>query len=102
MALSDVLAKTVGFLRAGYPQGVPDRDYIPLVALLRRRLSDDDVLAVATELISTGGSPVQGADVRVAITKLTNELPSPDDTERVKQRLAAVGWPVSDPFGSPE
>jgi hypothetical protein len=102
MALSDVLAKIVGFLRAGYPEGVPDRDYMPLVALLRRRLSDDEVVAVATELISSGGAPVQGTDVRVAITKLTNELPSPDDTERVKRRLAAAGWPVSDPSGSPE
>ena len=68
---------------------------------LRRRLSDDEVVAVATELISTGGAPVQGTDVRVAISKLTDELPSPQDTERVKRRLAAVGWPVSDPFGSP-
>jgi hypothetical protein len=101
MALSDVLAKIVGFLRAGYPEGVPVGDYIPLVALLRRRLSDDEVIAVATELISTGGAPVQGTDVRVAITKLTDELPSPEDTERVKRRLAAAGWPVSDPFGSP-
>ena len=41
MALSDVLAKIVGFLRAGSAEGVPDGDYIPLVALLRRRLSDD-------------------------------------------------------------
>jgi hypothetical protein len=102
MALSDILAKIVGFLRAGYPEGVPDGDYIPLVALLRRRLSDDEVLAVATELISTGGAPVQGTDVRVAISKLTDELPSPQDTERVKRRLAAVGWPVKGPFGSPE
>jgi hypothetical protein len=102
MAISDVLAKIVGFLRAGYPEGVPVSDYIPLVALLRRRLTDDEVIAVATELISAGGAQVQGTDVRVAITKLTDELPSPDDTERVKQRLAAVGWPVSDSSGSPE
>ena len=34
MALSDVLTRIVGFLRAGYPEGVPVRDYIPLVALL--------------------------------------------------------------------
>jgi hypothetical protein len=53
-------------------------------------------------VISTGGAQVQGADVRVAITKLTDELPSPDDTERAKQRLAAIGWPVSDPSGSPQ
>jgi hypothetical protein len=65
-------------------------------------LTDDEVIAVATELISTGGAQVQGTDIRVAITKLTHELPSPDDTERVKQRLTAVGWPVSDSTGSPE
>jgi Protein of unknown function (DUF3349) len=99
MALSDVLMRIVGFLRAGYPEGVPAHDYIPLLALLRRRLSDDEVIAVATELIATGNMPVNGTDVRVAITKLTNEMPSPEDTERVKLRLAAVGWPVSDTFG---
>jgi hypothetical protein len=82
--------------------GCARRGLHPLVALLRRRLSDDEVIAVATELISTGGAPVQGTDVRVAITKRTDELPSPEDTERVKRRLAAVGWPVSDPFGSPD
>jgi Protein of unknown function (DUF3349) len=100
MALSDMLMRVVGFLRAGYPEGVPARDYIPLMALLRRRLSDDDVITVATELISGGNMPADGTDVRVAITKLTDEMPSPDDTERVKQRLAAVGWHVSDDLGT--
>lgn len=95
MAPSDVLAQIVGF-RAGYPD--PVHASIPLVALLRRRLTDDEVIAVATELISTGGAAVLATD----ITQLTDELPSPDDTERVKQRLAALGWAVSDPTGSPE
>jgi len=99
MALSHVLTRVVAFLRAGYPDGVPARDYIPLLALLRRRLSDDEVIAVATEL-TTGGKlvPVGGADVGVAITKLTDEVPSLEDTERVKRRLTAVGWPVTDAF----
>ena len=43
-------------------------------------------------------TPVGGVDVGVAITKLTDEMPSPEDTERVKQRLVAVGWPVTDGF----
>ena len=102
MALSRVLMRVVGFLRAGYPKGVPAHDYIPLLALLRRRLSDDEVIAVATELMADGGTPVDGTDVRVAITKLTDEMPSPEDTERVKQRLVAVGWPVNDAFGNSE
>ena len=102
MALSDMLMRVVGFLRAGYPEGVPAHDYVPLLALLRRRLSDDEVIAVATEVLSGRSGPIEGTDVRVAITKLTAAMPSPDDTERVKQRLAAVGWPVSDSPGSPD
>jgi hypothetical protein len=69
------------------------------LALLRRRLSEDEVVAVATELMSTGHRPVEGTDVRVAITKLTDEMPSPEDTERVERRLIAAGWPVTDPLG---
>jgi Protein of unknown function (DUF3349) len=98
MPLTDVLTRIVAFLRAGYPDGVPARDYIPLLALLRRRLTDDEVVAVAAELMSGGDTPVEGTDVRVAITKLTDDLPSHDDTERVKQRLVAAGWPVTDPL----
>lgn len=102
MALSNVLTRIVGFLRAGYPEGIPAHDYIPLLALLRRRLSDDEVVAVATELISGKNGPVDGTDVRVAITKLTDELPSAEDADRVRQRLAAVGWPIDDIFGQPD
>jgi hypothetical protein len=99
MTLSNVLMRVVGFLRAGYPDGVPAHDYIPLLALLRRRLSDEDVIAVTSELVGRGNKPLDGTDVRVAITKLTDEMPSPEDTERVKQQLAEVGWPVSDELG---
>ena len=100
MALSDMLMRVVRFLRAGYPEGVPAHDYIPLLALLRRRLSDDEVIAVAEEMISSRNMPADGTDVRVAITKLTDEMPSPEDTERIRRRLAAAGWPVSDALGS--
>jgi hypothetical protein len=102
MALSDVLTRLLGFLRAGYPEGVPTNDYIPLMALLRRRLSDDEVVALASELMSTGHAPVEGTDARVAITKITDEMPSQQDTERVRQRLVAAGWPVSESWGSSE
>ena len=54
MALSDALRRIVAFLRAGSP-GVPEDDYIPLLALLRRRLSDDEVVSVAIRLGSVSG-----------------------------------------------
>lgn len=99
MPLSGLLTRIVAFLRAGYPEGVPANDYVPLLALLRRRLSDDEVVAVAKELMCTGQMPVEGTDVRVAITKLTDGMPSSEDTERVKRRLVAAGWPVTDSLG---
>jgi hypothetical protein len=36
-------------------------------------------------------------DIGVLITQITDELPLPDDVERVRQRLAAHGWPLDDP-----
>jgi hypothetical protein len=55
MVLSDMLTRVVAFLRAGYPDGVPAHDYIPLLALLRHRLSDDEVIAVANEVVAGAG-----------------------------------------------
>jgi Protein of unknown function (DUF3349) len=54
-------------------------------------------MAVAAELTSDGSmTPFGGTDMGVAITKLIEDMPSPEDTERVRQRLVAVGWPVND------
>ena len=35
-------------------------------------------------------------DIGVLISKLTDELPSDEDIERVRARLAAKGWPLDD------
>ncbi|OHT81657.1 DUF3349 domain-containing protein [Mycobacteroides saopaulense] len=102
MAIPEVLARAVRFLRAGYPDGVPRTDYIPLFALLRRRLSDEEVLMVAREVIRHGEVPVADADIAVAITKATDALPSAEETERVRQRLRAAGWAAHDPLESPD
>ncbi|MBV8788541.1 MAG: DUF3349 domain-containing protein [Mycobacterium sp.] len=94
--MSGLLTRIVTLLRAGYPEGVPQGDYVPLLAPLSRRLSDDEVVAVATNFMTTSHTPVEGTDVRVAITKLTDEMRSSEDTERVKRRLVAAGRPVTD------
>ncbi|GAB1814376.1 DUF3349 domain-containing protein [Mycobacterium sp. MUNTM1] len=98
MPVSGVLAKIVSFLRAGYPQGVPATDTFALLALLRRRLSDDEVIQVATVLIEHGDLPIQATDIRVMITKITDQMPSPVEVERVRKYLGERGWPISDQF----
>jgi hypothetical protein len=92
--MNRLLNSIVAWLRAGYPDGVPQTDYIPLLALLSRRLSDDDIKAVASELMRRGEfDPI---DIGVMITQLTDELPSREDVERVRKRLASHGWPFDD------
>ena len=88
----------VSWLRAGYPEGVPPTDYMPVLALLCRRLTTDEVKTVAAELMQRGD--FDKVDIGVAITGITDELPSPNDVERVRQRLAAKGWPLDDPRDS--
>jgi hypothetical protein len=92
-SLGGLVARIVAFVRAGYPQGVPPTDYIPLLALLRRRMTDDEVAEVAIQLATSGELEVDIADIGAAITRFTDELPSPADLDRVQRRLEAIGWP---------
>jgi len=92
------LANIVAWLTAGYPEGVPGPDRVPLFALLKRRLTDDEVKAVAQELIDQG--KIDPVDIGVLITQITDEPPTPEDIERVRAKLAAKGWPLDDPRDS--
>lgn len=97
------LKSIVGWLRAGYPDGVPERDYVPLLALLRRRITDDELTWVADQITREGNSPFGTTDIGVVITKVTDELPHEDDLERVRAHLVEGGWEVDPPLGhSPE
>lgn len=92
------LTAIVSWLRAGYPDGMPPTDYMPVLALLTRRLTTDEIKTVAAEVIKRGSA--DHIDIGVAITQITDELPSPADVERVRQRLATKGWPLDDPRDS--
>jgi hypothetical protein len=81
-------------LRAGYPEGIPPTDTFAVLALLTRRLSNDEVIAVARDLMERG--EFDNIDIGVAITQITDELPSPEDIERVRARFADKGWPLDE------
>jgi hypothetical protein len=97
MSMPAFLTSVVGWLRAGYPEGIPENDYIPLVAVLARRLSQEEVQEVAGALARAGDMPIGNVDIGMLITKVTNELPREEDVTRVRSRLALGGWPLADP-----
>lgn len=96
MPLPPLLQTIVDFVRKGYPQGVPQQDYLPLFALLSRRLSDEEINELATELV--GSSHASTESVGEMIERLTHQAPSEAEVERVQQHLRAAGWdPETDP-----
>lgn len=92
--MNGFLSSIVSWLRAGYPEGVPPTDTFAVLALLTRRLGNDEVKVVAQELMDRGC--FDHIDIGVAITQITDELPSPEDIERVQARLAEKGWPFDE------
>ena len=92
--MNGFLSSIISWLRAGYPDGIPPTDTFAVLALLTRRLGNDEVKLVAHELMQR--DDFDDIDIGVLISKLTDELPSEEDIERVRTRLAAQGWPLDD------
>ncbi|WP_084696796.1 DUF3349 domain-containing protein [Phycicoccus jejuensis] len=91
------LARIVNWLREGYPGGVPEHDYVPLLALLERRLTRSEVKKIAKALRRADVSPAGPSDIAAAITEYTHADPSEKDLRRVRDQLAKKGWPVEFP-----
>jgi hypothetical protein len=96
MATPPVIQKIVSWLRAGYPEGVPQHDYIPLLALLGSELTNDEVTLIIDEL-TFSADPESKEAVQAAIAAVTKTKPSDADINRVRARLAAGGWPLAKP-----
>jgi hypothetical protein len=97
---ANFLARAVDWLRAGYPSGVPRQDYVALLGLLRRKLTEDEVHQIAGELAAQAernAEPVTTNDIEQLIKESVLQPASEEDVARVSARLAAGGWPLVDP-----
>ena len=56
------MARVVGWLRAGYPDGVPQQDYVALLGILHRQLTDDEIITIAQTI---AGSTVTDVEERI-------------------------------------
>ncbi len=93
-----VLQRILRWLRAGYPEGVPQEDYVVLLGVLHRSLTDFEVEKLAREL-RDGPAGIDGSitdeEIRAAIRKLARQTPAEADVRRVAGRLAEGGWPLT-------
>jgi hypothetical protein len=97
---SSFLDRALGWLRAGYPTGVPKRDYIALLGVLRVKLSEDEIRKIAKELADQSqkyDEPITSEDIEKMIDQKMLQEATPADVARVSAHLAAGGWPLADP-----
>jgi hypothetical protein len=90
----------VQWLRAGYPEGVPGPDRVPLLALLRATpLTDDQLKEVVRNLTADGAATADGNidqdEIAAFIKDVTQHDAGPENVARVAARLAAAGWPLA-------
>ena len=92
--------RVLSWLHDGYPDGVPPKDYFPLLALLNRSLTEEQLVKVAqTVLRSNSSDAVSPTEIRLAIEQVTAKEPNPEEIHQVAARLASVGWPLAMPIG---
>ena len=86
----------LGWLHKGYPEGVPPKDYFPLLALLKRSLTEDEVVKAAHSILRDieFDSPVTEDQIHDAVRKVIEKEPNPEELNQVAARLASVGWPL--------
>lgn len=92
-----VLVNVLNWLRAGYPDGVPVKDYNPLLALLRPTLNEDETIEVVREL-RRGRVPEEDLTpehIRARMAEIMQVEPSEAEVHEVAARLAAAGWPLA-------
>ena len=94
-----VFSRVLGWLTAGYPDGIPPQDRFAVVALLKRRLSDDEVKQIVLDLTESEAPEssdriITDAEIATLTHRVLSERPSESDLSRVSARLAAAGWPL--------
>src|SRR3954451_4509677 len=95
-----ILDNVLDWLHQGYPEGVPPTDYFALLALLKRSLTEEEVVKAAQSILkSTDSDEVTEAAIRTAVAAVIEKEPNPDEIHPVASRLPSVGWPLAPAAG---
>ena len=99
MTTTSLLHSILQWLRAGYPEGVPGPDRVPLLALLRATpLTEDQVKEVVRNITHSDAAvnrQIDQDEIAEFIKDVTHHDAGPEDTKRVAAKLAAAGWPLA-------
>ncbi|BBY65933.1 DUF3349 domain-containing protein [Mycolicibacterium helvum] len=101
MTATSLFQSILTWLRAGYPNGVPGPDRVPLLALLRSTpLTEEQVKEVVAHLTAKDSPALaDGAinedEIAEFIKDVSHHDAGPENVKRVAATLAAAGWPLT-------
>lgn len=101
MTAQTLVISILNWLRAGYPEGVPGDDRVPLLALLRATpLTDEQVKEVVRNLTADGSTAlgdgtIDHDEIAAFIAEVSHHDAGPENVNRVAAKLAAAGWPLA-------
>jgi hypothetical protein len=91
----------LNWLRAGYPEGVPGPDRVPLLALLRSTpLTEEQIKDVVRNITASDSAPLADGELTTDeigefISEVTHHDAGSENVQRVAAKLAAAGWPLA-------
>ena len=90
--------RVLDWLRAGYPHGVPQQDYIALLGILHRQLTEVEIQEVASDLAEQAApnAAITDASIRAMISAHVLQDADAESITRVAAHLAWGGWPLAD------
>jgi hypothetical protein len=98
---TSLLGSILNWLRAGYPEGVPGPDRVPLLALLRATpLTEDQIKEVVRNITAEGSTALTDGsidtdEIEAFIAEVTQHDAGSENVNRVAAKLAAAGWPLA-------
>lgn len=96
---TSLLQSILNWLRAGYPDGVPGPDRVPLLALLRATPLTEEQITEIIARITANGTPTDAVldrdHIAEFISEVTHHDAGPENVARVAARMAAAGWPLA-------
>jgi hypothetical protein len=90
----------LNWLRAGYPEGVPGPDRVPLLALLRSTpLTEEQIKDVVRNITASDSDALADGEITTDeigafISEVTHHDAGPENVQRIAAKLAAAGWPL--------
>lgn len=106
MPNKNIVSRVIDWLGAGYPEDIPVQDRSAVMAILRRRLTDEQLEEVIRRLMASraarGEEYVSDQRINEYIRKVVDNVPQPQEIDRVARILGAHGLLISKTHFSPE